>query len=166
MDNFSEELILAIGHRLQKPTLLASLQVCRNWNQILLPLIRNHMSADYWHHPSFPLRAETLTTIATEIGADTEKQAATTSLLDDPTLAAGLLDIHDLVWLYTSKGMNTQGKTVRKTSILTLDTLGCLVERMTNLVGLDLGVSSLGKGSMAILVGALDQLNTFEVAMG
>ncbi|KAG0271450.1 hypothetical protein BGZ95_000729 [Linnemannia exigua] len=53
------EIVLAFGEYLDKPSLLASLQVCRQWNQALYPFTWVILNKQQWCHPSFPIAQST-----------------------------------------------------------------------------------------------------------
>ncbi|KAF9982382.1 hypothetical protein BGZ75_006232 [Mortierella antarctica] len=55
MDRVPSEIIAAFGHYLNGPSLLASIQVCQRWHQVLRPLIWTSITKRQFSHPQFPL---------------------------------------------------------------------------------------------------------------
>ncbi|OAQ36771.1 hypothetical protein K457DRAFT_120090 [Linnemannia elongata AG-77] len=53
------EIILAIVQRLDKPTTLASLRVCREWSIAIAPFVWTTITKSDWHHPNFPIKRST-----------------------------------------------------------------------------------------------------------
>ncbi|KAG0217922.1 hypothetical protein BGX33_009083 [Mortierella sp. NVP41] len=58
LDTLPTELILAIGKVLDGPSLISSLQVCKQWHQVLFPLVWCSISKAQWNHPSFPIQQQ------------------------------------------------------------------------------------------------------------
>ncbi|KAG0199344.1 hypothetical protein BGX28_007368 [Mortierella sp. GBA30] len=55
MDRMPIEIILTFGRRLDGPSLVSSLLVCRQWYDVLRPLVWFSITKLQWHHVAFPL---------------------------------------------------------------------------------------------------------------
>ncbi|KAG0270736.1 hypothetical protein BGZ95_001590 [Linnemannia exigua] len=50
------EILLTIAQQLDRPSIFASLRVCRQWSIVLNPYIWTSIKKTDWHHPHFPIR--------------------------------------------------------------------------------------------------------------
>ncbi|KAF9959123.1 hypothetical protein BGZ70_008957 [Mortierella alpina] len=58
MDRVPIEIIEAFGHYLNGPSLLACIQVCQRWHQVLRPLLWTSITKTQFYHPQFPLHSQ------------------------------------------------------------------------------------------------------------